>query len=816
MSNNVRIEVLLNAVDRASRPLKAIQNASKSLAGDIRNSQTTLRDLNAQASRIDGFRKASAQLAVTGQSLNKAKQEAAALAVQFKNTENPTKAQARAMEAAKKSAADLQLKYNGLRQSVQRQRTELAQAGINTRTLSADERRLKTSISETTAQLNRQREALARVSQQQAKLSRVKERYQAGKNMAGSMAAAGAAGTGIATAGTMAGVKLLMPGYSFAQKNSELQAVLGVDKQSPEMEALRKQARQLGDNTAASADDAASAQIIIAKSGGDADAIQAATPVTLNMALSNQRSMEENAALLTGMKSAFQLSNDQIAHIGDVLSMTMNKTAADFDGLSDALTYAAPVAKNAGVSIEQTAAMVGALHDAKITGSMAGTGSRAILSRLQAPTGKAFEAIKELGVKTSDARGNTRPIFSILKEMQRSFEKNNLGTSQRGEYMKTIFGEEASSAAAVLMTAASTGKLDKLTAAFKASDGKTEELVKIMQDNLGGDFKEFQSAYEAVGTDLFDQQNDALRKLTQTATRYVLKLDGWITRNKSLATTIGVVAGGALALIGVIGGIGLIAWPVVMGINAIIAAAGLLGTVFTVAGGAIVTAVGAISLPVVAVAGAVVAGALLIRKYWEPISAFFSGVVEGLKAAFAPVAEIFSPLTPVFDSIIEKLRGVWQWFTDLIAPVKATQETLDRCKNVGVAFGKALAEALTAPLNVFNRLSGKVGWLLEKFGVIKKESDGLDQTAAKASAAAGAQNGSYIPQTSVYGGYQMYQPVTAPAGRSYVDQSKREYNITLSGGVAPGTDLDRRLRDAVDKLDREERARQRSSMRHDG
>ncbi|HHA1804018.1 phage tail tape measure protein [Enterobacter hormaechei] len=816
MSNNVRIEVLLNAVDRASRPLKAIQNASKSLAGDIRNSQTTLRDLNAQASRIDGFRKASAQLAVTGQSLNKAKLEAAALAVQFKNTENPTKAQARAMEAAKKSAAELQLKYNGLRQSVQRQRTELAQAGINTRTLSADERRLKTSISETTAQLNRQREALARVSQQQAKLSRVKERYQTGKSLAGSAAAAGAAGVGIATAGTMAGVKLLMPGYSFAQKNSELQAVLGVDKQSPEMEALRKQARQLGDNTAASADDAASAQIIIAKSGGDADAIQAATPVTLNMALSNQRSMEENAALLTGMKSAFQLSNDQIAHIGDVLSMTMNKTAADFDGLSDALTYAAPVAKNAGVSIEQTAAMVGALHDAKITGSMAGTGSRAILSRLQAPTGKAFEAIKELGVKTSDARGNTRPIFSILKEMQRSFEKNNLGTSQRGEYMKTIFGEEASSAAAVLMTAASTGKLDKLTAAFKASDGKTEELVKIMQDNLGGDFKEFQSAYEAVGTDLFDQQNDALRKLTQTATRYVLKLDGWITRNKSLATTIGVVAGGALALIGVIGGIGLIAWPVVMGINAIIAAAGLLGTVFTVTGGAIVAAVGAISLPVVAVAGAVVAGALLIRKYWEPISAFFSGVVEGLKAAFAPVAEIFSPLTPVFDSIIEKLRGVWQWFTDLIAPVKATQETLDRCKNVGVAFGKALADALTAPLNVFNSLSGKVGWLLEKLGVIKKESDGLDQTAAKASAAAGAQSGSYIPQTSVYGGYQMYQPVTAPAGRSYVDQSKREYNINLSGGVAPGTDLDRQLREAVEKLDREERARQRSSMRHDG
>ncbi|HDT5074228.1 TPA: phage tail tape measure protein [Enterobacter asburiae] len=815
MSNNVRIEVLLNAVDRASRPLKAIQTASKTLAGDIRTSQNSLRDLNAQASRIDGFRKASAQLAVTGQSLNKAKQEAAALAVQFKNTETPTKAQARAMEAAKKSAADLQLKYNSLRQSVQRQRTELAQAGINTRTLSADERRLKTSISETTAQLNRQREALARVSQQQARLSRVKERYQAGKSLAGGAAAAGAAGVGIATAGTMAGVKLLTPGYDFAQKNSELQAVLGVDKQSPEMEALRKQARQLGDNTAASADDAASAQIIIAKSGGDAAAIQAATPVTLNMALSNRRSMEENAALLTGMKSAFQMSNDQISHIGDVLSMTMNKTAADFDGLSDALTYAAPVAKNAGVSIEQTAAMVGALHDAKITGSMAGTGSRAVLSRLQAPTGKAYEAIKELGVKTSDNKGNTRPIFAILKEMQRSFEKNNLGTSQKGEYMKTIFGEEASSAAAVLMTAASSGKLDQLTAAFKASDGKTAELVKIMQNNLGGDFKEFQSAYEAVGTDLFDQQEGSLRELTKTATKYVLKLDGWITNNKTLASTIGLIVGGGLALIGVLGGVGLIAWPVITGFNVIMAAAGVLGANLAAMGAAIVSVLGALTWPIVAIGVAIIAGALLIRKYWGPISAFFSGVMEGIKQAFAPVVELFEPLKPVFDWLGDKLKAAWQWFKDLIAPVKSTQETLNSCKNAGVMFGKMLAEALMLPLKSFNTLRTGVNWLLEKLGVINKESSDLDQKAAKANAATGSQNKSYIPTTSTYGGYQAYQPVTAPTGKTYVDQSKPEYNINLNGGIAPGSDLDRRLREAVDKFDRENRARQRSSMRHD-
>ncbi|EFD8923148.1 phage tail tape measure protein [Escherichia coli] len=815
MSNNVKLQVLLRAVDQASRPFKSIRTASKSLSGDIRETQKSLRELNGQASRIEGFRKTSAQLAVTGQELKKARQEAAALAVQFTNTERPTNAQAKAMEAARKNASELQAKYNSLRLSVQRQRQELSQAGINTRNLAHDERGLKNRISETTTQLNRQRDALARVSAQQAKLNAVKQRYQVGKELAGNMASVGAAGVGIAAAGTMAGVKLLMPGYEFAQKNSELQAVLGVEKDSAEMAALRKQARQLGDNTAASADDAAGAQIIIAKAGGDVDAIQAATPVTLNMALANRRTMEENAALLMGMKSAFQLSNDKVAHIGDVLSMTMNKTAADFDGMSDALTYAAPVSKNAGVSIEETAAMVGALHDAKITGSMAGTGSRAVLSRLQAPTGKAWDALKELGVKTSDSKGNTRPVFTILKEMQASFEKNRLGTAQQAEYMKTIFGEEASSAAAVLMTAASTGKLDKLTAAFKASDGKTAELVNIMQDNLGGDFKEFQSAYEAVGTDLFDQQEGALRKLTQTATKYVLKLDGWIQKNKSLASTIGLIVGGALALIGVIGAIGLVAWPVITGINAIIAAAGAMGAIFTTVGSAVMTAIGAISWPVGAVVAAIVAGALLIRKYWEPVSAFFGGVVEGLKAAFAPVGELFTPLKPVFDWLGEKLQAAWQWFKNLIAPVKATQDTLNRCRDTGVMFGQALADALMLPLNAFNKLRSGIDWVLEKLGVINKESDTLDQTAARTHAATYG-TGGYIPATSSYAGYQAYQPVTSPAGRSYVDQSKNEYHISLTGGTAPGTQLDRQLQDALEKYERDKRARARASMMHDG
>lgn len=824
MSENVKLQVFLKAVDQATRPFKHIETASKALSGEIRGTQKTLRELNAQAGKIDGFRKASAQLAVTGQSLQKAKAEAEALATQFRNTQKPTLAQGRAMESAKRAAESLQAKYNSLSQSVARQKDELGKAGIYTRNLAAGEQRLKTSISETTAQLARQREALARVSAQQEKLKAVKARYQKGKELAGSAAGAGAAAVGMATTGIVAGTALMRPGYEFAQKNSELQAVLGVEKQSPEMQALRNQARQLGDNTAASADDAAAAQIVIAKSGGDKDAILAATPATLNMSLANRRTMEENAALLTGMKAAFQLTNDQIMHIGDVLSMTMNKTATDFDGLNDSLTYVAPVAKIAGVSLEQTAALVGALHDNKITGSMAGTGSRAVITRLQAPTGEAFDALKELKVSTADSKGNMRPLFSILREIQASFEKHGLGTAQRGEYLKTIFGEEASSSAAVLMQAATSGRLDALTAAFKASDGKTEELVKVMQSNLGGDFKEFQSAYEAVGTDLFDQQESSLRKLVQTATRYVLRLDKWIKDNKALAGTLTTIAGVATAVIGVVGAIGLVAWPVVTGINAIIAVAGSLGTIFTAVGGAIAAAIGALTWPIVAVVAAIVAGALLIRKYWQPISAFFGGVMDGLRAAFGPVGELFAPFKPVFTWLGEKLQAVWQWFKNLIEPVQSSKETLDSYRSAGERFGKGLADALLLPLKAFNKLREGITWVLEKLGVINKESDALDARAEKANAVASRAGGmsgaaaAHVP-AGMFGqapAYQAYQPVSAAGGRSYIDQSRNHYNISVAGGAgAGGAPLAQQMREELERIEREKRARSRASMGHD-
>lgn len=90
--------------------------------------------------------------------------------------------------------------------------------------------------------------------------------------------------------------------------------------------------------------------------------------------------------------------------------------------------------------------------------------------------------------------------------------------------------------------------------------------------------------------------------------------------------------------------------------------------------------------------------ALTIYRYWEPIKAFFSGFFQGLKEGLGPVAAVFtpafeamagalSPLKPIWDGISSALGSAWEWVTNLLTPIKTTQQELDGATNAGKRFG---------------------------------------------------------------------------------------------------------------------------------
>ncbi|MFI8315677.1 phage tail tape measure protein [Kosakonia cowanii] len=343
----------------------------------------------------------------------------------------------------------------------------------------------------------------------------------------------------------------------------------------------------------------------------------------------------------------------------------------------------------------------------------------------------------------------------------------------------------------------STGAPGTAVAALQNSAAGPAAAMQSSVGNLGTDLEALQAAYQSLSVDIFSTQESSLRSLVQTATLYVGKLQEWVQNNQGLVQSFGLIATVVVGIAGAVGTVAGVIAPVFTGISTLITIATTLGTVFTTIFGGIAAVFGSLALPIIAVVAAIV---FAIYKYWEPISAFFGGVIEGIKMAFAPVAELFAPFQPLFDGIGKAIRDIAGWFSDLLTPVKSSQQTLENCGNAGKMLGQVLVTALTWPLKSLKLLNEGVAWLLDKLGVINKQSADASADKQTQPTTGGAAFGMVQPPR-----LENYQAARPATGGSYVDQSKSEYNITLQGDMSPGGDGTRQLRDLLAQHEQEKR-----------
>ncbi|AUY78273.1 hypothetical protein BWI83_24290 [Escherichia coli] len=86
--NNLRLQVILNAVDKLTRPFRAAQASSKELAGAIRNSRDALKQLNQAGNSLEKFRKLQADNKKLGDRLNYADRRLICLALSWRRWNN--------------------------------------------------------------------------------------------------------------------------------------------------------------------------------------------------------------------------------------------------------------------------------------------------------------------------------------------------------------------------------------------------------------------------------------------------------------------------------------------------------------------------------------------------------------------------------------------------------------------------------------------------------------------------------------------------------------------------------------------------------
>ncbi|EJK2399558.1 phage tail tape measure protein [Salmonella enterica] len=734
---NLDIRVSFSAIDKLTRPVETARQSVGSLADSLKKTQADIKSLGTQSrafSRLrENFTRTTEKIQKTQRTLNGLRQsQQAGNAMTDKQREH---------------IAQLAAKLDRLNEVRTREKEKLREAsremvrhGI---TLSGSDRTIQSAIRRTeqyTHTLDAERQMLARVTKARAQYDRMQQ-------VAGRLRGGGAVALGAATAAGYGAGQFLAPAVSFDREVSRVGALTRLDKSDPQFAALREQAKKLGAETQFTSRDAASGQAFLAMAGFTPQAIQAALPGVLNMALAGGMDLGESADIGSNILSQFHLDPGEMDRVSDVLTAAFTRTNTDLVNIGEAMKYAGTGMAGLGVSVEQTTAMIGVMANVGLRGSIAGTGLQATFSRLAAPTGKAVSALKELGVSVADATGKMRPAEVVLADIYKSVKK--YGDVDQLSFFKDIAGEEAAKSFQALVQSAGSGELQKLLAELKSSRGETAAVAKKMADNLDGDLKNLDSAWEGFRIQIEELVDGALRGLVQGISNIVGAMTAWARENPELTKALLTVGGSALALTAISGGlslaVGLLLGPVAklrLGFELLTGTRGLgraiplftqLRAVWGVITGAVSVLGGALSLllsPVGLIGAAFVAAGVLIWRYWEPIKAFFTGFFSGVWEALTPLRDAFSALSPVFDSIGNGIKSVRDWFTRLLEPATTSKETLDKCTSAGKTFGKVVGWFIqTLVLGPMTLLLDSLGWVLEKLGLIP---DGIERARQKA------------------------------------------------------------------------------------
>lgn len=299
----------------------------------------------------------------------------------------------------------------------------------------------------------------------------------------------------------------------FEQAMAKVKAVSG--STGGAFKALEQQAKDLGSSTVFTATQVAELQENYAKLGFSSEEIGKVTEATLMLAQASGSDLAQAAEVAGGTLRAFGLDASETGHLTDVMAKSFSTSALDLERFQESMKYVAPVAKSAGISVEQTTAMLGLLANAGLHGSQAGTALRRIISELGATGGDVAGTIEKLageGLNLADA-------------------KDEVGRSAQS---------------ALLILAEGIGTLDDYTGELENADGAAAGMAATMNDTTTGAMLRMQSAIEgaqiAIGT--------ALAPVVQDLAEMVEDLAGWFTGLDEDTQSLIITVGGLAAAIG--------------------------------------------------------------------------------------------------------------------------------------------------------------------------------------------------------------------------------------------------------------------------
>lgn len=305
---------------------------------------------------------------------------------------------------------------------------------------------------------------------------------EAGLGKIGALAASVAAAIG----GIRFGADQFQGTVELQSRLAEVQAVSGAAGAA--LGRLRNEAQLAAEDTGTATEAVTSGMGELARAGFDAEQTISAIRPALDLAQAGAILLNDAIGITTTTLTQFGLEAEDARRVADVLAQAANSSQTSVQGLGLSLSYAAPLARQLGLNLEETTAIIAALGDEGFRGERAGTALRNVFSALLDPSSKFRGELARLGITGND----------FTKILQQLAEKG-----EAGKQALLALDSEARPAIAALFLKGGES-IAKYVDELQRAEGASANTAAIIRDTLSNAFTRIGEVVDNTFADLID------------------------------------------------------------------------------------------------------------------------------------------------------------------------------------------------------------------------------------------------------------------------------------------------------------------------
>lgn len=551
-AKSAQFMTLKRAVQDTSSSLTEARARAAALAGEFKASQQETATLK---ERVDQAKESLDRMkgTLTPATFKAAKAEIRSMTAAYKESEERTKALGRDFEEAKNKATNLKNTLSSQQTALQGVRTSLAEAGISTKNFAESQRTAQEALQKT---IDKEKAAIAH----REKMAGLREKKQ------GASEKFGAAKGNFIEATLMAGA-IAAPLIESTQEAIKFESVMAdvkkvVDFDTPEQfKAMSGDILKLSTELPMAAEGIAKIVAAGGQSGIAREDLLSFAESATKMGIAFDITADQAGDMMAKWRTAFKMNQEEVVALADKVNYLGNSTAASAPLISEVVTRIGPLGEVGGVASGEIAALGASIVGTGTSSEIAATGIKNLILGMSAGAGATKSqaaAFASLGMSAEDVASRMQvdakgAIIDVMKAIQA------LDADKQAATLQDLFGKESIGAIAPLL-----GNLENLQENFdKVADasryaGSMQKEYEERSKTTENQIKLAQGSLNALAINIGSALLPAIGQVMKSVAPVLKEFAEWASKNEELVVIIAGVAAGIAALIVTIAGMTLI------------------------------------------------------------------------------------------------------------------------------------------------------------------------------------------------------------------------------------------------------------------